>query len=104
MPTHFKKICSIIDDLSFDLDFEISEQSEPKKFEFSQKLKSHHFFNQSNHDAASILKKVDSQSNHIDSRDVTSDTSLFQRIEGEKFKKSKKMARPKELQQFQDDV
>ena len=41
MPTHLKRICSMVDDLSPDLDFEVSEQSEPGKSGLSQWLESH---------------------------------------------------------------
>ena len=93
MSLHFKKICSIIDKLFFDLDFEISEQSEPKKFELSQRLKNHYFFDQSNHDAASMLKKIDSQSSCVDSQNVTPETSQSQRVERDEFKKPRKRVR-----------
>lgn len=42
MPTHFERICSVIDMLPSDLDFEISEQSEPGESGLSQGLESHH--------------------------------------------------------------
>jgi hypothetical protein len=98
MPTHLKRICSVIDDLPPDLDFEVSQQSEPGESGLSQGLESHHLSDQSSHDAAS-LDEADSQSSRVGSRDVTPDTSLSQRIDGKAFKKPKKRARPVELHQ-----
>ena len=92
MLTHLKRICSVIDDLPPDLDFESLEQSEPRESELSQGLESHHLSDQLSHDAASLLKEADSQSSCVDSRDITPDTSLSQRIDGKAFKKLKKRA------------
>jgi hypothetical protein len=89
MPTHLKRICSVIDDLPPDLDFEVSQQSEPGESGLSQGLKSHHLSDQSSHNTAS-LEEADSQSSRVGSRDVTPDTSLSQRIDGKAFKKPKK--------------
>lgn len=94
MPTHLKRICSVIDKLPPDSDFEVSEQSEPEESGLSQGLESHRLSDQSSHDAASTLEDVDSQSSRVDLRDVTPDTSLSQRIDGKAFKKPKKRARP----------
>jgi hypothetical protein len=98
MPTHFKRICSVIDALPPDLDFEVSQQSEPEGSGLSQGLESHHLSDQSSHDAAS-LEEAGSQSSRLSSRDVTPDTSLSQRIEGGVFKKPRKRGRPVELHQ-----
>jgi hypothetical protein len=103
MPTHLKRICSVIDELPPNLDFEVSQQSELGESGLSQGLESHHLSDQTSHDAAS-LDEADSQSNRVGSRDVTSDTSLSQRIDGKAFKKPKKRARPLELHQSQDAV
>lgn len=56
MPAHLKRICSVIDELPPDLDFEVSEHSG-----LSQGLESHHLSGQSSHDATS-LEEADSQS------------------------------------------
>jgi hypothetical protein len=101
MPTHLKRICSVIDDLP--LDFKVSQRSEAGESGLSQGLESHHLSDQTSHDAAP-LDEDDSQSNRVGSRDVTPDTSLSQRIDGKAFKKPKKRARPIELHQSQDDV
>ncbi|KAH6714478.1 hypothetical protein BKA61DRAFT_632343 [Leptodontidium sp. MPI-SDFR-AT-0119] len=97
MPTHLKRICSVIDELPPDLNFEVSQQSEPGESGLSQGLESHHLSDQSSHDAASLLEEADSQSSHA--RDVTPDTSMSQRIEGGAFKKPKKRGRPVKLHQ-----
>jgi hypothetical protein len=97
MPTHLKRICSVIDKLPSDLNFEVSEQSEPGESRLSQGLESHHLSDQSSHDAASLLEEADSQSSYA--RDVTPDTSMSQRIEGGAFKKPRKRGRPVELHQ-----
>lgn len=101
MPTHLKRLCSIIDNLPADLDFEVSKLGESG---LSQGLESHHLSDQSSHDAASMLEEADRQSSRVGSRDVTPDTSLSQRIDGKAFKKPKKRARPVELHQSQDAV
>lgn len=78
MPTHFERICSVIDDLPPDPDF---EQSEPGESGLPQGLESHHLSGQSSHNAASLLEEA------------TPDTSLSQGIDGKAFKKPKKRAR-----------
>jgi hypothetical protein len=103
MPTHFKRICSVIDDLPPDVDFGVSQGSELGESGLSQGLESHHLSDQTSHDAAS-LDEADSQSSRVGSRDVTPDTSLSQRIDGKAFKKPKKRARPVELHQSPDAV
>jgi hypothetical protein len=85
MPTHLKKICSVINDLP--LDFKVSQQSEAGESGLSQGLESHHLSDES------------SQSSHVPSRDITPDTSLSQNIERRAFKKPKKRERPVELHQ-----
>ncbi|KAH8653941.1 hypothetical protein BGZ60DRAFT_158356 [Tricladium varicosporioides] len=98
MPTHLKRICSVIDRLPHSLDFEVSEPSEPGESGLSQVLESHHLSDQSSHSAPSLLEDADSQPSHVASRDVTSDSSVSQRIEERAFKKPKKRGRTAELQ------
>jgi hypothetical protein len=98
MPTHLKRICSVIDELPPDLDFEVSEQSEPGGSGLSRGLESHHLSDKSSHGAASLLEDADSQPSRVVSRDVTSDSSVSQRIEERAFKKPKKRGAA-ELQQ-----
>jgi hypothetical protein len=102
MPTHLKRICLVIDELPPDLDFEVSQQSEPGESGPSQGLESHYLSDQSSRGTAS-LEEADSQSSRVGSRDVTPDTSLSQRIDGKAFKKPKR-ARPVELHQSQDAI
>ncbi len=104
MPTHLKRICSVIDELPRDLDFEVSQQSELGEPGLSQGSESHRLSEKSIHNAVSMLDEGDSQSNRVSSRDVTPDNSLSQRIDGKAFKKLKKRARPTELHQSQDAV
>ncbi|PQE08397.1 reverse transcriptase protein [Rutstroemia sp. NJR-2017a WRK4] len=92
MPTHLERICSVIDDLPPDLDFEVSQQSELGESGLSQGFENHYLSDQTSHDAAS-LREAGSQSSPVGSRDVPSDTSLSQRTEGGEFKKPKKRAR-----------
>merc|ERR1711964_940898 len=99
MPTHLKRICSVIDKLPPDPDFEVSQQSEPGESGLSQGLESHHLSDQSSQVATSLLEDADSQPSRVASRDITSDTSVSQRIEERAFKKPKKRGRAAELQQ-----
>jgi hypothetical protein len=94
MPSHLKRICSVIDDLPSDLHFEVSQKSELGESRLSQGLESHSDY--SSHDAASLHDDADSVSSRAtSSRDVTPDTSLSQRMGGRAPKKLKKRARRK---------
>jgi len=95
-PTRLKRICSFIDTLLPDIDFEDSQQSKPGESKLSQELESHHLSDQISHDAAS-LEEADSQSSRVSLRDVTPDTSLSQRIEGGACRKPRKRCRPIDL-------
>ncbi|PVH69777.1 hypothetical protein DL98DRAFT_554269 [Cadophora sp. DSE1049] len=79
MPTHLKRIFSVINELPPDLNFKVSQQSEPGESGLSQ-------------------EEADSQSSHAG--DVTPDTSMSQRIEGGAFKKPRKRGRPVELHAY----
>ncbi|KAK6591861.1 hypothetical protein H4I96_12138 [Botrytis cinerea] len=92
MPTHLKRICSVIDGLPSDLDFEVSQQSELGESGLSQELESHNLFEQTSYDAVS-LKEADDQSSHIGLGHITPDTLLSQEIEEGVFKKPKKRGR-----------
>ncbi|TGO62214.1 hypothetical protein BCON_0021g00270 [Botryotinia convoluta] len=92
MPTHLKRICSVIDDLPSDLNFEVSQQSESEESGLSQGLESHNIFEQTSYNAVS-LKEADGQSSHIGSGHITPDTLLSQEIEEGVFKKPKKRSR-----------
>jgi hypothetical protein len=69
---------------------EASQQPGPGESGLSQELESH---NLSSLNAASLLEHVNSKSSHVSSGDITSDTSLSQRIEGGAFKEPKKWDR-----------
>jgi hypothetical protein len=92
MPTHLKRICSVINNLPLDPDFKVSEQSKPGESKLSQGLESHHLSDQSSYDATSLLEEANSQSSHVSSQEVTPNTSLSQRINRKAFKKPKKRA------------
>ena len=76
MPSHFKRICLVINSLPSGIDIEASRQAEPGEYRLSQGVESHHLSNQSSHDTASMLEEADSQSSRVGSRAVTSDSSL----------------------------
>ena len=80
MPTHLKRICSVIDKLPSDLDFEVSQQSDIGDLD------------QPSHDAASLQEEADSRSSCVE--DITPNTSMSERIEGETFIKPRKRVRP----------
>jgi hypothetical protein len=82
MPTHFKRICSVIDELPSDINFELSQQSElefPEASGLSQELESHHLLQQSITDSTSLLEELDSQSSLGSSQDMSSNTTPSQR-------------------------
>ena len=82
MPTHLERIRSAIDALSPNL-----EQSEPGGSGLSQGFESHSLADQSSNNAASALEEAGSS--HVDSPDVTPDTSLSRGA----FKKPRKRGR-----------
>ena len=89
MPTHFERICSVIDGLPSDIDFELSQQSELQFSEssgLSQELDSHHLSQQLDVDSASLLEENDSQSSLGGSQDITSNTTPSQRTPRGTFK------------------
>lgn len=93
MPTHFKRICSVIDELPSDVNFELSQQSElefPEASGLSQELEGHHLSQQSIAESASLLEELDSQSSLGGSQDMTSNTTPSQRTERGTFKVPKK--------------
>jgi len=74
MPLHIKRICSAIDDLPPDIDFDLSQsasfsQSEPQSSQ------------QSNAESIFMLDKDDSQSSLVGSQEVTPTTSFTQTTE-----------------------
>jgi len=93
MPLHFERICSVIDQLPADLNFDVSQPSElqfPEKSMLSQELEGHHLSQQSNADYTSLLEENDSQSSIADSQIITPNTPLSQRNELGAFQNQKK--------------
>lgn len=90
---HFKRICSVIDELLFDLDFGLLQQSElqfPEESELSQELENYHLSQQSNVHFASLLEEHDNQSSVDGLQDMIPNTSLSQRTQRKTFKVLKK--------------
>jgi hypothetical protein len=99
MPPHFRRICSVVEDLPYDLDFEVSQRSELESG-LPQGLESHDLSDQSSFDAANQEDADNvSQSSRAASRDVTPDTSLSQGAQERAAKKAKRRGRLVELQQ-----
>jgi hypothetical protein len=87
MPTHFKRICSVIDELPPNINFEVSElQSE--RSGLSQVFEDQSLSQQSNPDSMSLAGKDDSQSSLAGS--ITPNTSLSHGTEQGAFKKPKR--------------
>jgi hypothetical protein len=75
MPTHFKRLCSVIDELPRDPNFSVSPLSGGTRL--SQVFESYHL-SRLNPDSASVLQKDDSQASLPGSQDATPNTSLSQ--------------------------
>jgi hypothetical protein len=84
MPDHLKRICSVIDTLPPDINFEVSPQSEPGESGLPRGLEQ---------------EEADSQSSRVSLRDVTPHTSVSEQIEGRVSKKARKRGPPVELHQ-----
>ncbi|KAF1995219.1 hypothetical protein P154DRAFT_349514 [Amniculicola lignicola CBS 123094] len=78
MPDHFKRLCSVIDELPANLSFELSEQSDLQFQEsgLSQDLESYNLSQQSHPDSLSL--QGDSQATASGPQDATPDTSVSQ--------------------------
>jgi hypothetical protein len=85
MPTHFKRICSVIDKLPPDINFEVSELQFSEASGLSQVFEDQSL---SNPDSTSLAGKGDSQSSLAGS--ITPNTSLSPGTEQGAFKKPKK--------------
>ena len=88
MPTHFKRICSVIDKLPPDINFEVSELQSSEASGLSQVFEDQNLSLQSNPDSTSLAGKDDSQSSLAGS--ITPNTSLSHGTEQGAFKKPKK--------------
>jgi hypothetical protein len=85
MPTHFKRICSVIDKLPPDINFEVSELQFSERSELSQVFEDQSLSQQSNPDSTSLAGKDDSQSSLAGS--ITPNTSLSHGTEQGALKK-----------------
>ena len=93
MPMHFKRICSVIDELPPDINFEVSELQPSEAFGLSHMFKDQSLSQQSNSDTTSLAGNDDGQSSVAGS--ITPNTSLSHRTEQGAFKKPKRR-RPRE--------
>lgn len=75
VPNHFKRLCSVIDELPPEHDWDVPPLSEGTGL--SQVFESHHLSRSSN-DSASVLQEEDSQASLPGSQDVTPNTSSSQ--------------------------
>ena len=88
MPTHFKRICSVIDKLPPDINFEVSKLQFSEGSGLSQPLEGQSLAQNSNADSASKMGKDDSQSSLASS--ITLNTSLSHGTKRGAFKQPKK--------------
>jgi hypothetical protein len=88
MPKHFKRICSVIDELPPDINFEVSELQPSEASGLSQVFEDQSFSQQSNRDTTSLVGNDDNQSSLAGS--VTPNTSLSHGTEQGAFKKPKR--------------
>jgi len=85
MPAHFKRLCSAIDAIPPDIQFELSEESDlqfPSSSGLSQGLESHHLS-----DSATT---GDDELRLLDPQEVTPETSITQTSEQATFKKPRR--------------
>jgi hypothetical protein len=88
MPTHFERICSVIDELPPDINFEVFEPRPSEASGLSQVFEDQSLLQQSNVDTASLEGNEDSQSSLAGS--ITPNTSLSRGTEQGVFKKPRK--------------
>jgi hypothetical protein len=88
MPAHFKKICSAINKLPANLDFEVSKLQLSEGSGLSQLLENQSLSQKSNANSTSLIGKDNSQSSLASS--ITPNTSLSHGTEGGTFKQPKK--------------
>jgi hypothetical protein len=85
---HFKRICSLIDEIPPNINFEVSELPSSEASGLSQVFENQSLSQQSNADTASLVGNDDSQSRLAGS--ITPNTSLSHGTEQVAFKKPKK--------------
>ena len=88
MPTHLKRICSVIDRLPSDISFQVSELQSSEVSGISQVFEDQSLLHQSNPDTTSLVENSSNQPSLANS--ITPNTSLSHRTEQEVFKKPKK--------------
>jgi hypothetical protein len=88
MPTHFKRICLVIDKLLPDISFEVSKLPSSEASGLSQVFEDQSLSKLSNPDTTSLVGNDDGQSSPASS--ITPTTSLSYRTEQGAFKKPKK--------------
>ncbi|TEY38610.1 hypothetical protein BOTCAL_0483g00020 [Botryotinia calthae] len=91
MPTHFKRICSVIDNLPPNIDFEVGESG------LSQGLENSQFSGYSNQDAESLPEEASSQASRTSSGEITPHTSVSERVVARASKKPRKRGPPVEF-------
>ena len=88
MPTHLKRICSVIDNLPPNIDFEVGESG------LSQGLENYQLSGYPSQDAESLPEEAGSQASRISSREVAPHTSVSERVEARVSKKPRKRGPP----------
>ena len=88
MPTHFRRICSAINDLPPDINFEVSKLQFSARLELSQVFEDQSLSQQSNPNTTSLVGNDDSQSSLAGS--ITLNTSLSYGTKQGPFKQPKK--------------
>jgi hypothetical protein len=96
VPDHLKRICSVIDTLPPNVNFEVSQPSELGESGLSQGLESQ-LSGYSSQDAESLPEDAGSQTSRISSRDVTPHTSVSERVGARVSKTSRKRGPPVEF-------
>ncbi|THV47722.1 hypothetical protein BGAL_0293g00140 [Botrytis galanthina] len=91
MPTHFKRICSVIDNLPSNINFEVGESG------LSQGLENYQFSECSNQNAESLPEETSSQASRTSSRELTPHTSVSEQVVARASKKPRKRGPPVEF-------
>jgi len=99
MPDHFKRICSAIDMLPPDINFEVLQQSEPGESRILPGLESHYPSDLNSQDIVSLQEEPRSQLSLVSARDITPHTSVSEQISGRVSKRARKSSPPVELHQ-----
>jgi hypothetical protein len=76
--------------LSPNINFKVSQQSEPRESGLSQGLESHYLSDYSSQDTVSLQKKANSELSRVSSRDIILHTSVSKQINKRVLKKARK--------------